>query len=77
MLLAGSEINSNWFKTYYGNCDINGSQNVSSVLDEIKENDYMYLCYENDAFSSDDIEILKKLGENVCSTDFATVIELK
>lgn len=76
VIFVGNEIDSNWFKTYYGKCDINGSGNVISVLDDIEKNNYAYLCYENDAFSSEDIESIRSLGTIEYSTDFATVIKL-
>lgn len=76
VIFVGNEIDSNWFKTYYGKCDINGSGNVISVLDDIEKNNYTYLCYENEAFSLEDIESIHSLGEIIYSTDFATVIKL-
>lgn len=76
LIFVGNEIDSNWFKTYYGKCDINGSGNVISVLDDIEKNNYTYLCYENEAFSLEDIESIHSLGEIEYSTDFATVIKL-
>ncbi len=76
VIFAGNEIDSNWFKTYYGKCDINGSGNVISVLEDVGKKDYTYLFYENETFSPEDIMSIQEIGEMIYSTDFATVIKL-
>ena len=76
VIFAGNEIDSNWFRTYYGKCDINGSGNVISVLEDVGKKDYTYLFYENETFSPEDIMSIQEIGEIIYSTDFATVIKL-
>lgn len=75
ILFVGSEINSNWFKTYYGDCYIKISDDIECVEDFVNREVVKYFCYEN-AFVTKGSEKISDFGKVFYVSDFGTIVEV-